>query len=356
MKIVRSAVINLSNANTGKTDALDSIMNEAKQVINAFIPEIWSREMFDKKYIDFKVSDTWLSARMQKNLGMQALQIVKSQRKRKKKTVPVFRGNTINLDSLTVTLNATQTPEFDFWVKFSSIGNKMRLFVPGKRNRQFNRYMSKGWKLLNGCKLRKENGKFYLVVAFEKDVEMCKSGSSVGVDVGYRKVAVSSNGEYLGTKLPTKIDKIVRKKQRSEAFNRSLEERNNYINSELNKLNLVNVKELVIENLKHIRKNNKFGRKAMNRMQRWVYSRIISKLESLAEISGVHVRKVNPAYTSQTCNGCGCSDKHSRCGEVFKCTSCGYEADADYNASLNILARYLGTGVCSPGHKCPNTG
>jgi len=28
--------------------------------------------------------------------------------------------------------------------------------------------------------------------------------------------------------------------------------------------------------------------------------------------------------------------------------SCGYNLDADYNASLNILMKFLGTGVYSP--------
>ena len=49
------------------------------------------------------------------------------------------------------------------------------------------------------------------------------------------------------------------------------------------------------------------------------------------------VIEVNPAYTSQTCYECGIVDKRSRLTQSeFKCVACGYQANADINASLNI--------------------
>ena len=51
------------------------------------------------------------------------------------------------------------------------------------------------------------------------------------------------------------------------------------------------------------------------------------------------VRKVDPAYTSQKCSRCGAVDASSRRSQsVFRCTTCGYSANADTNAALNILA------------------
>lgn len=47
------------------------------------------------------------------------------------------------------------------------------------------------------------------------------------------------------------------------------------------------------------------------------------------------------SYTSQECEKCGNIHKENRCGEVFRCRSCGYETDADFNASRNILSRFL---------------
>ena len=64
-------------------------------------------------------------------------------------------------------------------------------------------------------------------------------------------------------------------------------------------------------------------------------------MQDKAEQNRVFLAFVEPAYTSQMCNSCGAIDKKSRNGEVFRYTSCGHADDADHNASLNILQRFL---------------
>ena len=52
------------------------------------------------------------------------------------------------------------------------------------------------------------------------------------------------------------------------------------------------------------------------------------------------LRKVNPAYTSQTCSRCSHVDKSNRPSQaVFACRACGFRANADHNAAINILVR-----------------
>ncbi|MFB6519293.1 RNA-guided endonuclease InsQ/TnpB family protein [Streptomyces sp. NPDC056401] len=74
---------------------------------------------------------------------------------------------------------------------------------------------------------------------------------------------------------------------------------------------------------------------------------------------------VPPFHTSQTCAACGQIDPESRkgCGRLFACIRCGYEDDADHNASVEIEARARRTGGsdinstrsalggASPGHR-----
>ena len=49
--------------------------------------------------------------------------------------------------------------------------------------------------------------------------------------------------------------------------------------------------------------------------------------------------KVNPAYTSQCCSGCGHVAKDNRESQaVFLCVACGYTGNADVNAAINIAA------------------
>ena len=49
---------------------------------------------------------------------------------------------------------------------------------------------------------------------------------------------------------------------------------------------------------------------------------------------------VDAAYTSQTCSRCGHVSKANRPSQaVFACGTCGFRANADHNAAINILAR-----------------
>ena len=76
-------------------------------------------------------------------------------------------------------------------------------------------------------------------------------------------------------------------------------------------------------------------------LKNWSYYDLQQKIEQKAAESGVVVRKIDPQYTSQRCCRFGHIDymnrpKDSGNWQKFKCTSCGFEANADYNAARNI--------------------
>ena len=51
--------------------------------------------------------------------------------------------------------------------------------------------------------------------------------------------------------------------------------------------------------------------------------------------------KVPAPYTSQTCCRCGHVDRHNRISQArFRCVACGFTANADHNAAINILGLY----------------
>jgi len=162
-------------------------------------------------------------------------------------------------------------------------------------------------------------------------------GKQKAVDIGYKKLIVSSDKEFIGY---FKIyEKISRKKQGSKAFKRALIERNELVNVSCKALNLTNVKKLFAEDLKNVKHKSKgkIHKKFNNRLQRWSYVKVLQKLTMLCEEEGILFKKVPPQYTSQRCSCCGEIHKESRKNELFKCVSCNFESDADYNASLNIL-------------------
>ena len=81
---------------------------------------------------------------------------------------------------------------------------------------------------------------------------------------------------------------------------------------------------------------------------------LFQKIAYKAESAGKRFILAHPAHTSQTCSSCNHVDAASRKGETFHCKACGYEADADVNAAINILRRGLETvfgpsGISSAG-------
>ena len=67
-----------------------------------------------------------------------------------------------------------------------------------------------------------------------------------------------------------------------------------------------------------------------------------TKLDYKAERAGIRHIEINPGGTSQTCSQCGTRDRKSRVSQSeFHCTSCGYSANADQNAAINIGDRGL---------------
>ena len=72
------------------------------------------------------------------------------------------------------------------------------------------------------------------------------------------------------------------------------------------------------------------------------WSRLMKRLKDKMDANGGKLVIVPAAYTSQACHKCGHVAKENRESQaVFHCVECGYEANADVNAAMNILGRAL---------------
>ncbi|OFA33765.1 transposase [Bifidobacterium adolescentis] len=72
------------------------------------------------------------------------------------------------------------------------------------------------------------------------------------------------------------------------------------------------------------------------------WSRLRKRLKDKMDTNGGRLVIVPAAYTSQACHECGHVAKGNRESQaVFHCVKCGYEANADTNAAMNILGRAL---------------
>ena len=85
----------------------------------------------------------------------------------------------------------------------------------------------------------------------------------------------------------------------------------------------------------------------------WNYAYWLMRLEMNCEENRVSFRTVSPYNTSITCPACNSVDSGNRNGEIFKCQACGYTDNADVNAALNIVQRFL-TGKYGSCYKPEN--
>ena len=89
------------------------------------------------------------------------------------------------------------------------------------------------------------------------------------------------------------------------------------------------------------------GEKKGTFLGNWTYYDLQQKIRYKAESKGIEVIMVKPNYTSQRCSKCGCINKKNRDAKVdqakFKCVTCGFETNADFNAARNIATPYIET-------------
>ena len=72
-------------------------------------------------------------------------------------------------------------------------------------------------------------------------------------------------------------------------------------------------------------------------LSKWNLGLIHQRIKNKCEINRVNLVFINPKNTSRTCPICNTVDKKNRNKEQFRCVKCGYECNADINASKNIL-------------------
>lgn len=217
------------------------------------------------------------------------------------------------------------------------------LNVPLNHHRQSNKFIKNEWERKNTIQLKKVKNNFYFGLFWKKEQTIKNTKNKVvSIDVGYKKLISSSSGVHYGQELNKIYDKISRKQQGSKKFKRALIQRNELINFYVKEfIETEQPDEVIIESLKNVKhkSSGKIYSKTMNKLQRWSYDRTFNKLTQLSESKGFIIKKVDPAYTSQTCSKCGNIHKESRKGEQYECVNCGMKLNADYNAALNILKR-----------------
>ena len=376
---------------------IDGFFDEYGRVVNKFIELFWGQQklLFKVNSVIYRQVDSWLLGKAMKCAGNQAIKIVKSTRKkdrnltykkykrvfakckqrdknlfgilsskwsiwskdkvfRHRVKLPIFNGRTIELNSGLVTIQESKTStSFDLWVRVSSVfGNRFSLILPTKKHKRFNSFISQDFEVKKSITLRKNyKGNYFIDLFLEKETPSKKPQSKcLGIDLGINKLLSLSDGTFIGKELKQILVKLNRKKQGSQRYNRTILEIKHYINLCCKSLDYDNIDVIVMEDLKNITKNTKGRvRKSLRKqLGHWNIDLVYRRINDHCETSRTCQILVDSRYTSQTCSSCQTIDKKARNGEIYKCSKCDLTIDSDYNASLNILHRFLVGGLPSP--------
>jgi putative transposase len=211
-----------------------------------------------------------------------------------------------------------------------------------------------------------------LIDAEGESLKLCNNQKkAIGLDVGVSLVVADSDGKKVKPldlmkelkKLRTKAQQLSRKKKgsnnRAKAKNKLAKINLKIANKRkdfLHKLSLqyaenqgiVVVEDLKIKNMTKATKGtiekpatNASAKRGLNRVitqQSW--GLFFELLEYKLQDRGGQLIKVDPKYTSQTCNKCGHISKENRKSQSkFVCTVCNYSENADVVGAKNILVR-----------------
>jgi len=208
-----------------------------------------------------------------------------------------------------------------------------KFYLPIRKTKHMRDLETRGFSLKRTAIRLNRDGSVTLV--FEKEVATNTGDSVVGIDLGRNKAITRCDGQT-SDRLDGLLTKIDRKKHGSKAYERAKVELRNAVNhAAKTAIDWENTNTLHMERLKGMKNAKRWG----NKNHHWRVGLLRDRILGWADEHGVRVVQVNPAYTSQTCSGCGHCDKGNRHGEVFHCQQCGLEMDADINAAINIRQR-----------------
>jgi len=307
------------------------------------------------------------------NLAIRAINRVSANRKtakRMNKPVKKFLPTSADYDARIFSFR-----EKDWSVSLTLVGGRERFLVDVG---SYQKGKLSGFTPTSATLVKHQNGTYSVNIQVKNDAPSPqKSQGVIGVDLGRRDVAVTSEGESFSGQQITEIrDRYSRvraslQKKASEGT-RSTRRRarrilqrlsgrerrfQSWVNHRISKHIVGKAKQsgysIAIEDLTGIRERtneqprNKIERRRSNS---WAFFQLQMFLDYKSLGAGIEVIKVNPAYTSQTCHKClhihPIKGKSYRSGKTFSCGHCHWKGDADFNGA-NVI-KLLGLSVNQP--------
>jgi putative transposase len=201
-------------------------------------------------------------------------------------------------------------------------------------------------------------GKFYLAATCNIDnPEPSEVDDFLGIDLGIVQIASESDGEQFSGSMTNNVRYRHRKLRKhlqaaqTKSAKRHLKKLAGKefrfaqnINHSIAKTIVEKAKRtgrgIAIEKLTGIRERIRARKSQRTILHSWAFAQLGAFLKYKAIFAGVALVEVDPCNTSRECSQCGHIEKANRPSQSkFQCKSCGYTANADFNAALNLRSR-----------------
>ncbi|MCR8844549.1 transposase [Paenibacillus sp. SC116] len=249
-----------------------------------------------------------------------------------------------------------QNYSFDFthisiplMVEGKSTRMKIRALLVDKSGRNFSLLKHK----LGTLRITEKSGKWVAQISVTIPTTEKKGTKILGVDLGLKvpAVAITDDGKvrFFGNGRENKYRKrkfrSVRKKlgkqKKVNAIRRLDDKEQRWMKDKDHKVSrqIVNfaienkISVIRLEQLTNIRQTTRTSRKNEKSLHTWSFHRLSTFIEYKANVAGVKVEYVNPAYTSQTCPQCSVRNKVK--DRRYVCP-CGFEKHRDLVGAMNI--------------------
>jgi len=356
--------LKLDQANPGKLEKLDALAAEHQRVVQADVDWLIAHEVRQpNKYANIPAQEipTSLSDRWQRCAWQQACGIVRSWYSNERENPPILRHPCIQANTNVVVIEPSNTPQFDFWLRISTLDAGRPVRIPIKFYDRARETLAQFSRLCSGVTLNQRDGAWYATFVVERRGPKPQSSQVIGVDLGMVSIVSTSNGQRYGqvsAELRRRVERANAKRRRKQKLNACLKRKNqpavslnddkaeafarNEIGRALNQM----LDDLPVETkvaLERLRvQDMRFKSRQMNRALRASQLGYVrDKLKFKLDERGIRYRSVQAAYSSQQCSQCGFTlSMNRRSQAAFRCLWCGFEANADTNAAQVIAERF----------------
>ena len=316
-----------------------------QKVIRASIPSLTmqKRELLDSDYNNYQ---WWIIFGMDKGL----LSAFKSYKGYKQKRI-TYKDYPLPIQARFIGqwIRKKDTKIASHWIKIPNSKRKGQgIWLP----LHFHQNLPDNYKV-NDSFIIKKNGKYYFHLCIEIPEPMpYKPKTAIGIDLGIKNPVTLTNLKtrktiFLGKELKQNkgryyyLRKKLGKLKKLNIIRKIKNKEKNKSNSIIHKMTKDIVKQalkekamLVVGDVKNLAKNK--GKRFNRKLGTFQTFKIKNYLKYKAKEYGVPIKIVNESYTSKTCSACGI--RGTRTKNWFHC-NCGYEDNADRNASINIAKR-----------------